>query len=64
MKGRKGTFETDLEQVEQLVERLEPGSTVRLNEIMARINPKNRNGNIRKATTMMLKKYGITYSED
>jgi len=64
MKKFNGEFETALEQMEQIIERLEPGSTIRISDITKQLKPEIRNGNITKAAAMLLKKYGITYPED
>lgn len=63
-KHQTDTFETALEQIEQMIECMEPDKPIRISDITGRINPEIRNGSIRKATTMMLKKYGIRYLED
>lgn len=58
------TFETALEQIEQMIECIDPDKKVRIGDITGRVNPAIRNSDITKATVMLLKKYGITYSED
>ena len=58
------TFETALEQIEQMIECIDPDQKVRIGDITGRINPAIRNSDITKATVMLLKKYGITYLED
>ena len=63
-KHQTDTFETALEQIEQMIECMEPDKPIRISDITRRINPEIRNGDIRKATCMLLKKYGITYLED
>lgn len=62
MKGFKQTisFEETIEVIEGIIEAMEPGKVVRLRDIIG----KNADRAITKATVMLLKKYGITYSED
>ena len=60
----QNVFETALEQIEQMIESIEPDKPVRVSDITRRIKPEIRNGAITKATVMLLKKYGITYLED
>ncbi len=67
MKGYKhqtNTFETVLDQVERMIEQIEPGTNIRIGDITGRLNPENRNSDIAKATGMLLKKYGRTYREE
>lgn len=63
MKHHPDTFETVLEQLEQIVENIEPGSTIKLADITGRFDNEKRLGDITKAAIMLLKKYGITYTE-
>lgn len=62
LKGFKQTtpFEEAIEQIERIIEALEPGKVVRLPDIIG----KNADRAITKATITLLKKYGITYLED
>lgn len=53
-----------LEQIEQMIECIEPDKPIRISDITRRIKPEIRNGDITRATRMLLKKYGITYLED
>ena len=64
MKHHTDTFEMALEQVEQMIERMETDKPVRIGDITKKIKPATRNGDITKATAMLLQKYGITYLED
>ena len=63
-KHQSDTHETALEQIEQMIECMEPDKPIRISDITRRINPEIRNGDITKATRMILKKYGIPYQED
>lgn len=63
MKHHPDTFETVLEQLEQIVENIEPGSTIKLADIIDRFNKENGSGEVTKAAIMLLKKYGITYTK-
>lgn len=58
------TYETALEQIEQLIEAIDPGETVNVNDITGRIKLADQKSEITKATIMLLKKYGIGYQED
>ena len=53
-------FEETVEQIEGIIEALEPGKVIHLHDIIG----KNADRAITKATVMLLKKYGITYLED
>lgn len=63
MKHHATPFESALEQIEQMIEQMEPGSVVRIGDITERLNPDSRNSDITRATATLLKKYGITYLE-
>ena len=63
-KHQTDTFETALEQIEQMIECFETDKPIRVSEILGKIKPAFRNDDIRNATCMLLKKYGITYLED
>ncbi len=58
---KSNTYEKVLEQIEQAVEEIEPGSTVKLADIIDQFGNVNRNGDITKAAIMLLKKYGICF---
>lgn len=58
-KHHKDTFEKELEQIEQVIENLEPGEETTLGEIMAKANVKNRTSALNEATIMLIRKYGI-----
>lgn len=64
MKHQNDTFEAALEQVEQMIERMDADKPIRISDITKKINPATRNGDVKRATAMLLKKYGITYLED
>lgn len=67
MKGCKhqnDSYETALEQIEQMIECMETDKLVRVSEITGKIKPAVRSDEIRKATCMLLKKYGFTYLGD
>lgn len=62
MKGFKhqpDTYESALERIERMIERMEPGSSIQIGDITDRISPEFRNGDIRQATYMLLQKYGL-----
>lgn len=63
-KHQTDTFETALEEIEQMIECIETDKPIRISDITRRIKPEIRNGDITKAARMLLKKYGITYLED
>ena len=50
-----------LEKIEQRIERLEPGSVIRLNDLTKNIKSKRQKNQITEATIMLLQKYGIEY---
>lgn len=58
------SFERTLEQVEQMIERMDTDKPIRISDITKKIKPATCNGDITKATAMLLQKYGITYLED
>lgn len=64
MKHQTDTFGTALEQVEQMIERMDTDKPIRISDITKKIKPATCNGDITKATAMLLQKYGITYLED
>ena len=67
MKERKhqsSTFETALEQVEQMIEHMDANKPIQISDITKRFRTANINGDITRAITMLLQKYGITYLED
>ncbi len=63
-KHQVDTFEAALEQIERMIERMETDKPIRISDITKKVNPANRNGDITRATAMLLKKYGITYTEE
>ena len=50
-----------LETIERKIERLEPGSVIRLNDLTKNIKSKRQKNEITEATIMLLQKYGIEY---
>lgn len=60
-KHQSDTYESVLEQIERTVEKIEPGSTVKLADITAQFGNDNRSGDVTKAAIMLLKKYGICF---
>lgn len=62
-KHQPNTYETALEQLERIVEKIEPGTTVKLADIIDQFGNVNRNGDITKAAIMLLKKYGINFEK-
>lgn len=65
MKERKHhTYETALEQIEQIIEAIDPDETVDVNDITGRIKLADQKSEITKSTIMLLKKYGIGYQEE
>jgi len=63
-KHQVDTFEAALEQIERMIERMETDKPIRISDIIRRISPAIRSREITQATIMLLKKYGITYTED
>lgn len=57
------TPETSLERIEQIIESLESGGVVNVDDITAKAEMANPSRPIRSATMMLLKKYGIEYKE-
>lgn len=57
------TFEDILEKIEGIIEGIEPGKLTRVSEIAKRANV-TMDSATRKATIMLLKKYGIRYKEE
>lgn len=57
------TYETALELIEQMVEAIDPGETVNVNDITGRIKLADRSSEITKATVMLLRKYGINFEK-
>ena len=57
------TFEDILEKIEGIIEGIEPGKLIRVSEIAKKANV-TLDSATRKATIMLLKKYGIRYKED
>ena len=61
MKHQSETWEATLEQIEQMIESIDPTKTIRISDITGKLKEQSRD--IRRATIMLLKKYGITYQE-
>lgn len=57
------TFEDILEKIEGIIEGIEPGKLIRISEIAKQANV-TMDSATRKATIMLLKKYGIRYKEE
>ena len=57
------TFEDILEKIEGIIEGIEPGKLIRVSEIAKKANV-TLDSATRKATIMLLKKYGIRYKEE
>lgn len=57
------TFEDILEKIEGIIEGIEPGKLIWVSEIAKRANV-TMDSATKKATIMLLKKYGIRYKED
>jgi hypothetical protein len=67
MKERKhqtDTYEAVVEQLEQIIENIDPNAKVLVSDITGQIKLTGRNSEITKATIMLLKKYGIEYKEE
>lgn len=56
------TFEDILEKIEGIIEEIEPGKLIRVSEIAKKANV-TMDSATRKATIMLLKKYGIKYTD-
>lgn len=57
------TFEDILEKIETIIEGIEPGKLTRVSEIAKKANV-TMDSATKKATIMLLKKYGIRYKEE
>lgn len=62
-KHQTDTYESALEQLEQIIEVIDPDETVNVKDITGRIKLADRNTELTEATIMLLKKYGIEYKE-
>lgn len=63
-KHQTDAYEAALEQIEQMIERIDPDVTIHISDITGRIKLADQGSEITKATIMLLKKYGIEYQED
>ena len=54
-------MKNQLEKIEQRIERLEPGTIVRLNDLTKNIKPSGKKNEFTAAVIMLLQKYGIEY---
>ena len=54
-------MKNQLEKIEQRIERLEPGTVVRLNDFIKNIKPSGKKNELAAAVIMLLQKYGIEY---
>ena len=62
-KHQTDTYESALEQIEQMIKSISPDVTVHIKDITGRIQLADRNTALTEATIMLLKKYGIDYKE-
>ena len=62
MKKRQIHFDEALETIEGIIENIEPGKTIRLNDIATKANVTMTSA-IKEATIMLLRKYGIRYTK-
>ena len=61
MKGVTSAMKNQLEKIEQRIERLEPGTIVRLNDLTKNIKTSGKKNELTAAAIMLLQKYGIEY---
>ena len=54
-------MKNQLEKIEQRIERLEPGTVIRLNDFTKTIKPSGKKYELTAAVIMLLQKYGIEY---
>ena len=57
------TYDEALEQIEQMIEAIDPGETVKVSDITGRIGLADHRNEITKATVMLLRKYGINFEK-
>mgnify|MGYP005613218505 CR=1 FL=1 len=62
-KHQTDTYKAAMEQLEQIIEVIDPVETVNVKDITSRIKLADRNTELTEATIMLLKKYGIEYKE-
>ncbi|MBR5874506.1 MAG: hypothetical protein IKY90_07240 [Oscillospiraceae bacterium] len=62
-KHQTDTYKAALEQLEQIIEVIDPVETVNVKDITGRIKLADRNTELTEATIMLLNKYGIDYRE-
>lgn len=62
-KHQTDTYEAALEQIERIIEVIDPDETVKVKDITGRIKLADRNTELTEATIMLLNKYGIDYRE-
>lgn len=62
-KHQTDTYESALEQIERMIENIDPDVTVHIKDITGRIKLADRNTELTEATIMLLNKYGIEYKE-
>lgn len=62
MKKRQNNFDEALDTIEGIIETIEPGNTIRLNDIATKANVTMTSA-IKEATIMLLRKYGIRYTK-
>lgn len=64
IKHQPTTFEEALEKMEQIIERIEPGEVVNLNDIVRKAKAKAHEKGLATAAVMLLEKYGIEYKRE
>lgn len=52
-----------LDAIEQKIDRIKPGTVVKVSDLVGQITFLDKNGEISNTTIMLLKKYGIEYIE-
>lgn len=62
-KHQTDTYESALEQIEQMIESIATDVTIHIKDITGRIKLADRYTELTEATIMLLKKYGIEYKE-
>lgn len=60
--NHRNHFDDTIEKIEQIIEGIEPGTTISIGDIAAKVNVPNTDKAMKKATIMLLKKYGVGYT--
>lgn len=60
-KHQNNIFKETLEQIEQIIADIEPGTVVRISDIAGMVNCNPTDSAVASATAMLLRKYGIRY---